>query len=89
MRIDRERAAGTTDATSPNATTSGPATTSFPTARRRPPCKQYQNTFAISVAGRGFDARISTEFANPLPDSACVYRFGFQHVNPKPRLDET
>jgi predicted molibdopterin-dependent oxidoreductase YjgC len=34
---------------------------------------EYQNTFAIAVAGRGFDARISTEFANPLPDSACVY----------------
>ncbi len=32
-----------------------------------------QNTFAIVVAGRGFDARISTEFAVPLPDSACVY----------------
>jgi len=32
-----------------------------------------QNTFAIAVAGRGFDARISTEFAIPLPDSACVY----------------
>jgi predicted molibdopterin-dependent oxidoreductase YjgC len=35
--------------------------------------EQWQNSFAISVAGRGFDARISTEFANPLPDSACVY----------------
>jgi predicted molibdopterin-dependent oxidoreductase YjgC len=35
--------------------------------------EQYQNTFAISVAGRGFDARISTEYANPLPESACVY----------------
>ena len=34
---------------------------------------QYQNTFAITVAGRGFDARISTEFAVELPDSACVY----------------
>ena len=34
---------------------------------------QWQNTFAITVAGRGFDARISTEYANPLPDSACVY----------------
>jgi predicted molibdopterin-dependent oxidoreductase YjgC len=34
---------------------------------------QYQNTFAITVAGRGFDARISTEYANPLPDSSCVY----------------
>lgn len=33
----------------------------------------YQNTFAIAVAGRGFDARISTEFATPLPESACVY----------------
>jgi predicted molibdopterin-dependent oxidoreductase YjgC len=32
-----------------------------------------QNTFAIAVAGRGFDGRISTEFNNPLPDSACVY----------------
>ena len=32
-----------------------------------------QNTFAIAVAGRGFDARISTEFDNALPDSACVY----------------
>ncbi|MBI4498550.1 MAG: (2Fe-2S)-binding protein [Chloroflexi bacterium] len=32
-----------------------------------------QHTFAISVAGRGFDARISTEFAVPLPESACVY----------------
>jgi predicted molibdopterin-dependent oxidoreductase YjgC len=35
--------------------------------------EQWQNTFAITVAGRGFDARISTEYANPLPDSACVY----------------
>ena len=34
---------------------------------------QWQNTFAITVAGRGFDARISTEYANPLPESACVY----------------
>ena len=34
---------------------------------------QWQNTFAITVAGRGFDARISTEYAIPLPDSACVY----------------
>jgi len=33
----------------------------------------HQNTFAIAVAGRGFDAHISTEFAVPLPDSACVY----------------
>jgi predicted molibdopterin-dependent oxidoreductase YjgC len=35
--------------------------------------EEYQNTFAITVAGRGFDARISTEYANPLPESACVY----------------
>ena len=32
-----------------------------------------QNTFAIGVAGRGFDAHISTEFTTPLPESACVY----------------
>jgi predicted molibdopterin-dependent oxidoreductase YjgC len=32
-----------------------------------------QNTFAIAVAGRGFDARISTEYAVRLPESACVY----------------
>ena len=32
-----------------------------------------QNTFAIAVAGRGFDARISTELDVALPDSACVY----------------
>ena len=32
-----------------------------------------QNTFAIAVAGRGFDARISTEGNVPLPESACVY----------------
>ena len=32
-----------------------------------------QNTFAIAVAGRGFDARISTERNVPLTDSACVY----------------
>jgi predicted molibdopterin-dependent oxidoreductase YjgC len=34
---------------------------------------EHQNTFAIAVAGRGFDARISTEFDVMLPDSACVY----------------
>jgi len=33
----------------------------------------HQNTFAIAVAGRGFDAHISTELDVPLPDSACVY----------------
>ena len=32
-----------------------------------------QNTYAIAVAGRGFDARIATEFDAPLTDSACVY----------------
>ncbi|HEX5694779.1 MAG TPA: 2Fe-2S iron-sulfur cluster-binding protein [Acidimicrobiia bacterium] len=34
---------------------------------------EHQNTFAIAVAGRGFDARISTEFDVALPESACVY----------------
>lgn len=33
----------------------------------------HQNTFAIAVAGRGFDAHIATELAVPLPESACVY----------------
>jgi predicted molibdopterin-dependent oxidoreductase YjgC len=32
-----------------------------------------QNTYAIAIAGRGFDARVSTEAAAPLPDSACVF----------------
>ncbi|MFO0644921.1 MAG: 2Fe-2S iron-sulfur cluster-binding protein [Polyangiales bacterium] len=32
-----------------------------------------QNTFAISVAGRGFEARIATEFEVGLPASACVF----------------
>ncbi|HJU52285.1 MAG TPA: 2Fe-2S iron-sulfur cluster-binding protein [Acidimicrobiia bacterium] len=32
-----------------------------------------QNTFAIAVAGRGFDARISTEFDVALPEGACVF----------------
>jgi predicted molibdopterin-dependent oxidoreductase YjgC len=35
--------------------------------------EQWQNTFAIGVAGRGFDIRISTEFNVDLTDSACVY----------------
>lgn len=32
-----------------------------------------QNTFAIAVAGRGFEARISTEHDVALDDSACVF----------------
>jgi NADH dehydrogenase/NADH:ubiquinone oxidoreductase subunit G len=35
--------------------------------------EQAQNTFAISVAGRGSGAEISTEFDAALPDSACVF----------------
>ena len=35
--------------------------------------EQWQNTFAISVAGRGLEAEISTEFGVALPESACVY----------------
>lgn len=34
---------------------------------------EAQFTFAISAAGRGFDARIATERDVALPDSACVY----------------
>ena len=35
--------------------------------------EQWQNTFAIGVAGRGFNAHISTEWESVLPESACVY----------------
>lgn len=34
---------------------------------------EAQNTYAIAVAGRGFDARVSTEMDVSLPQSACVY----------------
>jgi predicted molibdopterin-dependent oxidoreductase YjgC len=34
---------------------------------------EAQNTFAISIAGRGFESQISTEFDVSLPESACVY----------------
>jgi predicted molibdopterin-dependent oxidoreductase YjgC len=34
---------------------------------------EWQNTFAISVIGRGFGAQIAAEYDVPLPDSACVY----------------
>ena len=57
-------------------TTSTCATTpsaSSATSASTPAASSAQNTFAIAVAGRGFDARISTEYAVPLPDSACVY----------------
>jgi predicted molibdopterin-dependent oxidoreductase YjgC len=35
--------------------------------------EDHQNTFAIAVAGRGFDSHISTELDVSLPESACVY----------------
>jgi predicted molibdopterin-dependent oxidoreductase YjgC len=35
--------------------------------------EQWQQTFAIGVAGRGFDAHIAAEYDVELPDSACVY----------------
>ncbi len=35
--------------------------------------EQAQNTFAISVAGRGTAAAIATEFDVALPDSQCVF----------------
>jgi predicted molibdopterin-dependent oxidoreductase YjgC len=35
--------------------------------------EDHQNTFAIAVAGRGFEAHISTELDVELPESACVY----------------
>ena len=37
--------------------------------------EQFQNTFAIHVAGRGFDARISTEYVAELPRvGVCLLR---------------
>jgi predicted molibdopterin-dependent oxidoreductase YjgC len=35
--------------------------------------EQWQHTFAIAIAGRGFESTISTEHDVPLPESACVY----------------
>lgn len=35
--------------------------------------EDVQWTFAITKAGRGFDARISTFFDQPIPASTCVY----------------
>lgn len=35
--------------------------------------EQWQNSFAISVVGRGFNARIAVEHDAPLTESACVY----------------
>ena len=35
--------------------------------------EQWQHTFAIALAGRGFESTISTEHDVPLPESACVY----------------
>jgi predicted molibdopterin-dependent oxidoreductase YjgC len=35
--------------------------------------EQWQNTFAIGVAGRGFDAHIAAEWDVALTESACVY----------------
>jgi predicted molibdopterin-dependent oxidoreductase YjgC len=35
--------------------------------------EQWQNSFAITVAGRGYGAHISTEYDVELPESACVY----------------
>ena len=35
--------------------------------------EQWQHTFAIAIAGRGFGSTVSTEHDVTLPDSACVY----------------
>lgn len=35
--------------------------------------EQWQNSFAIAVAGRGSGAHVSTEWSAPLTASACVY----------------
>ena len=44
-----------------------------------------QNTFAISIAGRGFDARVSTEFDTPLdPPPACSAATASTSARPAP-----
>jgi len=35
--------------------------------------EQWQHSFVIAIAGRGFASRVSTENDVALPDSACVY----------------
>jgi predicted molibdopterin-dependent oxidoreductase YjgC len=35
--------------------------------------EQWQHTFAIAIAGRGFGSTVSTEHEVTLPESACVY----------------
>ena len=35
--------------------------------------EQWQNSFVIEIAGRGFESHVSTEWDVSLPDSACVY----------------
>ncbi len=35
--------------------------------------EQWQHTFAIAIAGRGFGSTVSTEHDVALPESACVY----------------
>ncbi|MFV0259864.1 MAG: 2Fe-2S iron-sulfur cluster-binding protein [Acidimicrobiales bacterium] len=35
--------------------------------------EQWQNSFVIDIAGRGFASRVAAEFDADLPDSACVY----------------
>ena len=35
--------------------------------------EEAQHSFAITVAGRGFEATIATEYDTPLPESSCVY----------------
>ena len=67
-RRSRSRRRSTT--TSTCATTASASSVTSASTRA---ASSAQNTFAITVAGRGFDARISTEYAKPLPQSACVY----------------
>ena len=43
------------------------------TSASTPAASSTRTRFAIHVAGRGFDARISTEYVAELPESACVY----------------
>ncbi|MBN2658847.1 MAG: (2Fe-2S)-binding protein [Spirochaetales bacterium] len=35
--------------------------------------EEVQLSYALTVAGRGFDSRISTFYGKPLPDTSCVF----------------
>ena len=67
-RPSPSRRRSTTTSTSATTRSASSATSASRRAARTPRTRSRS-----PVAGRGFDARISTEQAVPLPESACVY----------------